>query len=112
MPPETTSSPKPEQLSTIDVTIGNHKYVLRSEESEEHLREVAEMVRKKVDSLKKQNPALTLQKATMLAALDFASQSIKGRKRALDYKGSLLNKAQQLIDKVQSEVLNAKPGVQ
>lgn len=100
-----------EKLTTIDISIGNHKFILRSEESEEHLREVAEMVRKKVESLKKQNPALTLQKATMLAAIDFASQSIKGRKKALDYRGNILSKAQQLIDRVQHE-LTSKPSVQ
>jgi len=95
-------------MASIEFVLGGQKYDLKSEESEEHLREVSELVRRKIESLRKKNPHLTLQKATMLAALDFASASIKGRKKSLDYRATLLAKSQQLLEKLQAE-LTAKP---
>jgi cell division protein ZapA len=98
-------------MESIEITIGGQKYVLRGEDSQEHLREVAEMVRRKVESLRKKTSGLTLQKAAMLAAFDFASESIKGKKRAVDYRSQLLTKAHQLLERVQSE-LSSKLNVQ
>jgi cell division protein ZapA (FtsZ GTPase activity inhibitor) len=90
--------------SSIEINICGQPYELKGEESEEHLREVAELVRRKVESLRKQNPSLTLQKAAILAAFDFASGSIKGRKKALVYRNSILSKAHELLDRMQSEL--------
>jgi cell division protein ZapA len=101
--PTTPDTPK-STITTIELTICGQKYVLKSEESEEHLREVAELVRRKVENIKKKNPTLSLQKTAMLAAIDFASCSIKGRKKALDYRSTILSKAQQLLERVQNEL--------
>lgn len=91
-------------MPSIDISICGQKYVLKSEESEEHLREVAELVRRKVESIRKKNGSLTLQKVAMLAAFDFASSSIKGRKKALQYKNNVLSKAHDCLKKVQLEL--------
>ena len=91
-------------MASIELTIGTQKYVLRGDETDEHLREVAELVRRKIDALRKKSPSLSLQKASMLAAFDFASQMIKGRKKALDYRSELVAKASQLLQKVESEL--------
>ena len=69
-------------MNSIELNIGSARYVLKGEESEEHLREVAEMVRRRVEGLKKKTPSLTLQKVAMLAAFDFASDVIKSRKKS------------------------------
>jgi cell division protein ZapA (FtsZ GTPase activity inhibitor) len=93
-------------MTSIEIVIADQTYVLRGEETEEHLKEVAELVRRKVDSLRKQMPALTLQKAAMLAAFDFASDAIKGKKKALEYRSAVLNKAGDLLERVESELSN------
>jgi cell division protein ZapA (FtsZ GTPase activity inhibitor) len=87
--------------SSIEIEIRNQKYTLRGEETEEHLREVAELVRRKVENLTDLVPSAPPQKIAMLAAFDFASQAIKGRRKALDYRATLLNRAQQLLEKVE-----------
>jgi cell division protein ZapA (FtsZ GTPase activity inhibitor) len=97
-------------MPSIDINICGQSYALRAEESEEHLREVAELVRRKVESIRKLNPSITLQKATMLAALDFASSSIKGRKKALDYRSSILARAHQILDRMQTELTSGLAG--
>ncbi len=91
-------------MNQIEISIANQKYLIRGEEGEAHLKEVAEMVRRRVESLRKKNPNLTLQKAAMLAAFDFASDGIQQRKKSVDAKATLLNKAQDLLDRVEREL--------
>jgi cell division protein ZapA len=91
-------------MNSIEINIGNQKYVLRGSDSEEHLREVAELVKRKVESIKKKSGNLTLQKAAMLAAFDFASDTIKYKKKAVDYRSAILSKAGELLAKVEREL--------
>lgn len=93
-----------EDKRSIDVVVGNQKYTLRGDETEEHLAEVAELVRRRVDHILERCPTLTVQKASILAAFDFASEAIKGRKRSQHYRSAILSKASELLDKVQTEV--------
>jgi len=88
-------------MASIEMIIGGQKYLLRAEETEDHLREVAELVRRKVESLRKASPSLSLQKAAILAAFDFASQSIKGKRQANEYRAQLMEKAGALLEKVE-----------
>lgn len=96
-------------MAAIEFSIGNQKYVVKSDESEEHLREVAELVRRKVESIRKKNDSLTLQKAAMLAAFDFASSSIKGKKRSAENRSKLLAKAESVLQKIQEEIEERPP---
>lgn len=91
-------------MNQIEISIANQKYVIRGEEGEAHLKEVAEMVRRRVESLRKKNPNLTLQKAAMLAAFDFASDVIQQRKKSVDSKSALLRKAHSLLERVEREI--------
>lgn len=91
-------------MASIEFTIADQKYVLHGDEPEEHLREVAELVRRKVEGLRKASPTLSLQKAAMLAAFDIASQAIKGKQKASDYRSTVLTKAQDLLDRVELEL--------
>jgi cell division protein ZapA (FtsZ GTPase activity inhibitor) len=95
-------------MASIEITIANQKYVLKGEENEEHLKEVAELVRRKVENLRKKTPNLSLQKAAMLAAFDFASEAINGRRKALDYRATLLAKATQVLERVEGEVASRR----
>lgn len=91
-------------MPSIEITIGGQKYVLKGEEAETHLQDVAELVRRKIENIKKKAPELSFQKATMLAAFDFASEAIKGKKKAADYRSAILTKASQLLERVQSQI--------
>ena len=95
-------------MATIEITIGEQKYFLRGDESPEHLQEVTEIVKRRVETIRKKAPAMTLQKATMLAAFDFASQVIKGSKKSNDYRSAILTKAKLLLERVELE-LSSKP---
>ncbi|MBI1859711.1 MAG: cell division protein ZapA [Deltaproteobacteria bacterium] len=64
-------------MNSIEIAIAGQKYILSGEETPEHLNEVSELVRRRVESIRKKNPGLSLQKATMLVAFDFASETIK-----------------------------------
>ena len=91
-------------MNSIEISIANQKYIIKGEEGEAHLNEVAEMVRRRVESMRKKNPNLTLQKAAMLAAFDFASDVIQLRKKSWDSKAAILTKAQSLLEKVEREL--------
>lgn len=96
--------------NSIEITIGSQKFLLRGDESEEHLREVAELVKRKVDALRKQAPTLSLQKASMLAAFDLASLAIKGKIRALDYRADIVSRATSLLERVEDELEKGPQG--
>lgn len=96
-------------MASIEITIANQKYVVRGEDTEEHLKEIAELVRRKVESLRKKTPSLTVQKAAMLAAFDFASDSIKGKLKAQDHRSSVLAKATELLHRVEGELASKPP---
>ena len=91
-------------MPSIEFNIEGRKYLLKSDESEEHLRDVAELVRRKVAFIKKSSPNVSIQKASMLAALDFASQTIHEKKKAIHYRTTILSKANQLLNKLEQEV--------
>lgn len=95
-------------MPSIEFSVGNQKYVVKSDESEEHLREVAELVRRKVETLRKKNQNISLQKAAMLAAFDFASTAIKGKKKTVEARSLLLAKAEAALEFIQEE-LNDRP---
>jgi cell division protein ZapA (FtsZ GTPase activity inhibitor) len=96
-------------MTSIEITIGGQKFMIRAEEAEAHLSEVAELVRRKVESIRKIDPNVPLQKAAMLAAFDFASDSINGRKKALEYRSLILTKAGALIERIESELAGPSP---
>ncbi len=91
-------------MPTIDISILNQKFLLKGEESEEHLKEVAELVRKKAEAIKKRNPTTSIQKIAMLAAIDLASQVIQGKRKAVDYRSKILTKAGELLHRVEGEL--------
>jgi cell division protein ZapA (FtsZ GTPase activity inhibitor) len=98
-------------MKSIEVAIGKQKFVVSGDETEEHLHEVTELVRRKVESIRKLDPSMSLQRATMLAAFDFASETIKGKKRAANFRTAVLSKAQEILERVQTD-LSGKPGLQ
>ncbi|MBI3293393.1 MAG: cell division protein ZapA [Deltaproteobacteria bacterium] len=91
-------------MNSIEIAIAGQKYILSGEETPEHLNEVSELVRRRVESIRKKNPGLSLQKATMLVAFDFASETIKQKRRQLDTRGAILNQAQKLLERVENEI--------
>lgn len=88
-------------MNTIDILISNQRYELKGTETPEHLTEVAELVRRRVETLQKKNPKLNLQKASILAAFDMASELIKSKRKNSDYRSTVLAKAQKLLEKVE-----------
>lgn len=99
----------PPPMASIEMVIAGQKYLLRGEETEEHLREVAELVRRKVESQRKAAPSLDLQKAAILVAFDFASQAIKGKRQANEYKAQLVQKAGALLERVEQALQSDAP---
>lgn len=97
-------------MATIEIKILEQKYFLRGDDTPEHLEEVAELVKRRVEAIRKKSPSMTREKANMLAALDFASQLLKTTKKANDYRSAVVTKAKLLLDRVECE-LAAKPGV-
>lgn len=96
------------RMNTIDILIGNQRYELKGNDSPEHLEEVAQMVRRRVDSLRKRNPTLSLQKASILAAFDLASDLIKSKKKSSEHRSAVLSKAQKLLEKVEWDLQQSR----
>ncbi len=91
-------------MPKIDINIAGLSYVLKSDETLEHLEEVSHLVKKRVEIILKKNPKLDATRATMLAAFDFASQMVKSTRRGTEYKSGVLTKAKLLLAKVEKEL--------
>ena len=88
----------------VEIDIAGQNYVMKSDESPEHMEEVANLVKKRVESLMKKHPKLGIARATMLTAFDFASQMVKSSKKGSELKGGVLTKAKLLLNKVEKEI--------
>ena len=91
-------------MAGIEIKINGRKYLLSGEDSDAHLNEVAQVVQEKIEALRKEKPSLNIQNAAILAAFDFASQSIKGRRRGNAYRSAVLTKANELLKRVETEL--------
>ena len=91
-------------MASIEISIANQTYLLRGEEPEEHLTDVAEMVRRRIEAIRKKNPSISLHKASILAAFDFASEIIKGRKQSVAYRNEILARTTQIMEKCEKEL--------
>ncbi len=91
-------------MASIEIVIAGQKYVLTGEEPAEHLNEVSELVRRRVESIRKKTPGLNIQKAAMLVALDLASEYIKQKRRGIDTRNGVVNRAQKLLERVEGEL--------
>ncbi len=109
-PSDTIIATSGDTMQSIDITIGKQSFVLRGEDSEQHLQEVAEMVRRKVDGLRKRDPSIPLQKAAMLVAFDLASELIKGKKRSVEYRAQVISQATDLLQQVEAEIQSGATG--
>ncbi len=91
-------------MPAIEISFNGQKYVIKGDESEEHLNEIAQMVQRKLENIMKNSTTISMEKASILAALDLASNYIKGRKKALEYKSMILNKAQEISKQINEEL--------
>ena len=93
-------------MASVDININNLNFILRGDETEEHLSEVAEIVRRKLENARQRNASLSVSKATMLVAFDLASELIKGRKKALQYRNEVISRTANILEKVESVVVS------
>ena len=92
-------------LNAKEISVGNAKYVLRSDESQVHLDQVVELVEDAVTALRDKNPSMSMQNAAILAACDLASQLIRGKQQARAYQTAVLDRAGKLLEKVEKELV-------
>ncbi len=91
-------------MPKLEIDIAGQSYVMKSDESPEHMEEVAHLVKKRVENLLKKSPKLGVARATMLTAFDFASQMVKSTKKGTEFKSGVLTKAKLLLNKVEKEL--------
>lgn len=89
-------------MPSIEILIGSQKFLLRSEQSEEHLREVAEMIRTRVDGHRKAAPQINLQKCAVLTALDLASELVDFKKKVASQREEIVSRAEGLLAKIEA----------
>lgn len=91
-------------MPSIELHISNQKYVVKSDAGDEHLTDVAAEVQRKIESILASHPGTAATKVALLAAVEFASQAIKGRKQVEDYRSTLLTKAGDILDRIEKEL--------
>lgn len=97
--------------ASIEIAIGGQTFQMStSDEPEEHLREVADLVQRRLETLRRKMPTLSLQNAAMLAAFDFASQLLKSSRKADENRTLLAERAQGLLERVENELAALRHG--
>jgi|GEM_PF-1330140 len=98
-------------LNLVELVLGKQKFTLRSEETVEHLQEVSELVKRKMETIRKHAPTLTLERAAVLAAFELASDNIKGKIKANEYRSTVMSQATQILDKVEKTLNTSSTNV-
>jgi cell division protein ZapA (FtsZ GTPase activity inhibitor) len=96
--------------ASIDITIGGQQFQMSTDEPEEHLKEVADLVQRRLETLRRKMPTLSLQNAAMLAAFDFASQVLKSSRKADERRQAVAERAQSLLERVENELAALRNG--
>ncbi|MBY0370821.1 cell division protein ZapA [bacterium] len=91
-------------MASIDIHIGNQKFSIRGDADNEHLHTVADMVQEKMQELMAEHPTMSATKVALLAAMEFASESVKGRRQLEDYRATLLEKTGHILDRIEREL--------
>lgn len=94
-------------MATIDVHIGNQKYSIKSDGDKSHLESVAHKLQDKIESLREEYPSMTATKVALLAAVEFASQTLQSQAQVEDYRASLLSKASDILERIERELAPA-----
>jgi cell division protein ZapA (FtsZ GTPase activity inhibitor) len=89
--------------SPVIVTIGGHRYTLRSDEDERMVREMAAHVDKHLRDLQKQTRAADTQGLAILTALQITEELWKERKRHADLKKRVRDKGRALLQFIERE---------
>lgn len=96
--------------ASIEITIGGQQFQMSTDEPEEHLREVADLVQRRLETLRRKMPTLSLQNAAMLAAFDFASQVLKATRKSDEKRQAIAERAQGLLERVENELATLRNG--
>ena len=91
-------------MASIDIHIANQKYVVKGDDGDAHLAEVAGLVQQRINALMIEHPLMTAPKIALLAAVEFASSAIKGKQQMEDYRATLLSKAGDILDRIEREL--------
>jgi cell division protein ZapA (FtsZ GTPase activity inhibitor) len=91
-------------MALIEIRIHQQSYEIKSDETPEHLSEVAAMVQSKVDALLAQHPRLAPAQVALLAAAEFSSKWIRAREQVESHRNTLLSKAGDILDRIEKEL--------
>jgi len=89
--------------SPVVVTIGGHRYTLRSDEDERLVREMAAHVDKQLRDLQKQTRTADTQSLAILAALQITEELWKVRRQLGEIKKRVRDKGRALLQLIERE---------
>jgi len=89
--------------SAVVVTIGGHRYTLRSDEDERVVREMASHVDKHLRDLQKQTRAADTQSLAILTALQITEELWKTRRTQAELKKRVRDKGKALLQFIERE---------
>lgn len=87
-------------MKGIDIRIEGQHFELRSDEDPEHVQRVAELVQKKIGEIRRGQPSMSAQKATILAALHFASAQQKCEREQVALRASISDRVGTWIQRI------------
>jgi cell division protein ZapA len=87
--------------SPVSVTIGGHRYTLRSDEDERVVREMAAHVDKHLRDLQKQTRAADTQSLAILTALQVTEELWKERRELADLKKRVRDKGKAVLQLIE-----------
>jgi len=91
-------------VQPLKVRILDHEYLIKSEESEEQVRRIAEYVNDKLLEAMANTRGLSEKKTTILAALDIASEFFQLQKERDDLAACLKERTEALIRSIDSVI--------
>ncbi|MBW2065759.1 MAG: cell division protein ZapA [Deltaproteobacteria bacterium] len=94
-------------MYSIKVKILDHEYKLKSDESEEQVRKIAEYVNLKLQEIRGSGEGLSEKKMAILAALHIAGDYFQATRELESVKDRIRKRTKELIDHIDSVIMTS-----
>ncbi|MBI2027109.1 MAG: cell division protein ZapA [Deltaproteobacteria bacterium] len=91
-----------------EINILGNKYSMRSDEGVERIREIESFVNQHLQEVLEKSKSLSLQNATILAALNIAGEFFKLKDNQKDYQEGVVRKSKDILKWIDNQLEEAK----
>ncbi|MBI2609038.1 MAG: cell division protein ZapA [Deltaproteobacteria bacterium] len=91
-----------------EISILGNKYTIKSEETQNRVKEIEDYVNQQLQEVLKKSKSLSVQNATILAALNIAGEYFKLKEQQQTYHNGVLKRSKEVLGWIDNQLKNVK----